>query len=160
MSCGIGCIRGSDSTLLFLAVAQASSYSSSLTPGLRTFICCKCSPKKNKQTNKQKIWASLGIHYSPTTVGDLIQKSVKVCKWNILSMEIGIILQPKVNQLLYGRLGLMFIAPQKQSVVFLFLDRCSCLVSIIKTVVAIIYSLQNCAKQVHTSFQPWQDFIL
>ena len=31
-----------------VAVVQASSYSSDLTPSLGTSICCKCGPKKTK----------------------------------------------------------------------------------------------------------------
>ena len=30
----------------YVAVAEASKYSSNLTPSLGTFICCRCSPKK------------------------------------------------------------------------------------------------------------------
>ena len=35
-----------------VAVVQASSYSSDLTPGLRTSTCRRCGPKKPNQTNK------------------------------------------------------------------------------------------------------------
>ena len=37
-----------------VAVVQASSCSSDLTPNLGTSICCGCSPKKTKQTNNKK----------------------------------------------------------------------------------------------------------
>ena len=46
MSCGVGCRRGSD--------PQASSYSSSLTPSLGTYICHGCSPKKQKKEKEKK----------------------------------------------------------------------------------------------------------
>ena len=36
-----------------VAVVQAGSYSSSLTPSLGTSICCGCVPKKTKNKTKQ-----------------------------------------------------------------------------------------------------------
>ena len=36
-----------------MAMAQASSYSSDLTPNLDTSICCGCGPRKDKKTKKK-----------------------------------------------------------------------------------------------------------
>ena len=40
-----------------VALAQAGSYSSDLTPNPGTFTCCKCGPKKpkKKKKNPQKV---------------------------------------------------------------------------------------------------------
>jgi len=51
MSCGVGGRSGSDPVAV--AVAEAGSYSSDLTPSLGTSIYHGCGPKKQK-TNKQK----------------------------------------------------------------------------------------------------------
>ena len=47
MSCGVGCRCGSDSMLLWLALAR--SCSSDLTPSLGTSICCTCGPPPPKK---------------------------------------------------------------------------------------------------------------
>ena len=71
MSCGVGHGRCSDlgtsicgrcdpkiqkkgGGLQAVAVVQAGSYSSNLTPGLGTSICCGCGPKRTKDKKKKR----------------------------------------------------------------------------------------------------------
>ena len=50
-----------------VAVAQAGSWSSNLTPSLGASICCECSPKKDpppgkkKEKRKEKRWKTIHI---------------------------------------------------------------------------------------------------
>ena len=46
VSCGVGCRHGSG---VAVAMVQAGSYSSDLTPSLGTYICHRCGLKKKKK---------------------------------------------------------------------------------------------------------------
>ena len=54
-----------------VAVAVASSYSSYLTPGLRTSICCRCGPKKKK---KNIFYSFLPLGFKVTTAKEIFNK--------------------------------------------------------------------------------------
>ena len=44
-----------------VAVAQAGSFSPSLTPGLGTFMCCGCGAKKQKRGGKRQYQSQVGV---------------------------------------------------------------------------------------------------
>ena len=87
MSCGVGCRRSSDLAFA-MAVAQACSCSSDLTPCLGTCVCHRRGPKKTK---KKKIDESI-IHvswslYTYTLLGMSNEKISKLSKINILTLH-------------------------------------------------------------------------
>ena len=52
MSCGVGCRRGSDLSLLWLWHRPAAT--AQIRPHLGTSICHRCGPKKTKDKKKKK----------------------------------------------------------------------------------------------------------
>ena len=59
-----------------MAVVEASSYSSDLTPSVGTSICLRCGPKKT--TNKQTKDLKIELPYDPaiSLLGKYLEKSI------------------------------------------------------------------------------------
>ena len=85
-----------------VAVADTSSYSSGSTPSLVIYICCRCSPKKEKKNKTKKTEEGclfpFPLAWIIKNVSHLILGAVLLCLPACISHKYPILMQEKMSQ--------------------------------------------------------------